>query len=278
MAGVEQQACGMTATAVTDVAPLAMAVEAPSSATPMAAETVEIPLASLSDWCRGPFARESDDDTRTVWLPPTHHAQGPLPKHPFPLQVCEMCRDPRVFSTRNSYNTHLKKAVQDRLVFRRRPKGEARLRRNVTDRRGFMPWSMSPSVTARPISPSPELDRLLEEATAWDESMMAMRRRMRPASVETASLPPLGARPLGRGRGLLARAATTPIEHLVSVVSELGFEPRGTPGCPAVALPRQQPMLDSAVAVPGLALASPVSPTATTPTLLPGDGVTGDQQ
>jgi len=75
----------------------------------------------------------------------------------------------------------------------------------------------------------------------------------------------------------LAQAATTPTEHLVSVVSELGLEPRGTPGCLAVALPRQQPMPDTAVAVPGPAMASPVFPTAAKPTLLPGDGITSDQ-
>ena len=131
-----------------------------------------------------------------------------------------MCLDPRIFLTRNSNNSHLKKvhagvgaffsAVQDRLVFRRRPKGEVRLQRNLAGRQGFAPWPVPPSVTARPISPSPELDRLLQEATAWDESVMAMRRRMRLASVETASLLPLGALPLGRGRGLLAQAATTP--------------------------------------------------------------------
>ena len=122
------------------------------------------------------------------------------------------------------------------------------------------------------------LDRLLQEATAWCESVTAMRRRMQAANMEAAPSPPLGALPLGRGRGLLVQAATTPTKHLVSVVSELGLEPRGTPGCPAVALPRQQPMLDSAVAVSGSAMASPMFPTAAHPTLLPGDCVTSDQQ
>jgi len=116
------------------------------------------------------------------------------------------------------------------------------------------------------------------EGYGWDESVTAMRRRMRAVCLETASSPPLGALPLGRGRGLLAQVATAPMEHSVSVVSEPGYESRGTPGCPAVALPRQQPMLDLAVAVPGSAPASPVSPTATKPTLLPGDGVTPDQR
>jgi len=100
---------------------------------------------------------------------------------------------------------------------------------------------------------------------------------MRAACLEAASSPPLGALPLGRGRGLLAQAATTPTEYLVSVVSELGLEPRGAPGCPVVALPRQQPTLDGAVAAPGSTLASPVFPTAAKPTLLPGDGVTSNQ-
>jgi len=100
---------------------------------------------------------------------------------------------------------------------------------------------------------------------------------MQTADMEGAHSPPLGARPLGRGRGLLAQAATTPTEHLASVVSELGFEPRGAPGCPVVALPWQQPTLDDAVAALGSTLASPVSTTATKSTLLLGDGVTSDQ-
>jgi len=287
MAHLRECACGMTATAVAYVALPAVAVEALSGATPTAVETVEIPLALLSNWGQGPFARDSDDGTRTVWHPPTYRRQGPQPKRPFPPWVCEMCRDPHIFLTRNSYNLHLKKvhagvgaffsAAQDRMVFRRRARGQVRLRGNLAGRQGFVPWPVPPSVTARPISPSPELNRLLQEATAWDESVTAMRRRMRAANMEAAPSPPLGALPLGRGCGLLAQAATTLTEHLVSVVSELGFEPRGAPGCPAVALPRQQPMLDSAVAVPGSALASPVFPTATNPTLLPGDCVTSDQ-
>ena len=175
MAESRECACGMTATAAADVAPLAVAVEVLSGATPSAAETVEIPPASLSDWDRGPFARYSDDDTQTVWRPPTYRIPGPQPKRPFPPRVCEMCRDPHVFLTRNSYNTHLKKvhagagaffsAAQDCLVFRRQ-RGQDRLRGNLAGRQGFVSWPVPTPVTARPTSPSPELDRLLQEATA----------------------------------------------------------------------------------------------------------------
>jgi len=56
MAKSRECACGMMATAAADVAPPAVAVDAPSGTTPTAAETVEIPPASLSDWDRGPFA------------------------------------------------------------------------------------------------------------------------------------------------------------------------------------------------------------------------------
>ena len=287
MAASSEDARGMTATALVDVAPSAETVEAPSGATSSAAENVEIPSASLYDWCRGPFARFSDDDALPVCLSPPKRMRGAQPVRPFPPMVCEMCLDSRVFVTRNSYNSHLKKkhagvgafysAAQERLVFRRRPRGEARLRRKLAGREGLRSWPVPPSTTARLISLSPELDSFLERVTAWEESVTAMRRRTRAASLESASTPPLGARPLGRGRGLLAFAAAAPTEHLASVVSELSIEPRGAPGCPVVALPRQQPTLDDAVVAPGSALASPVFPTAAKPTLLLGDSMTPNQ-
>jgi len=61
---------------VTDVDAPVVAVEAPSGTTPTVVEPAGILPASLFDWGRGPFARDSDRDIPVVWRAPTRAQQG----------------------------------------------------------------------------------------------------------------------------------------------------------------------------------------------------------
>ena len=74
---------GVVSTSVEDIDAPAVAVEAPSGATAKVVEPAVIPPASLFNWGRGPFARDSDRGIWLTWRAPTYARQGQKPKRPF---------------------------------------------------------------------------------------------------------------------------------------------------------------------------------------------------
>jgi len=295
-----------------------MAVDATSGATPSVAEPAGIPPVSLFDWGRGPFARGSDAELPMAWRAPTRARQRQSPIRPFPPRVCELCRSSRAFTTRSSYNKHLEKAhaetgaffsaSQDRLVFRDKPKGQARPQGSQAGREGVQPRPVLTTPTVRPMASQSAVATAFQEAAAWLQGQAAARLRLMVPAISTGITPPSQGivPPRGRGRGLLALPATTPtrpwalptathpdpqggtstvhsispprrgppstMEQLASVVSELEAQLRGAPGRLVTTLPQpQQSMPDRPAGLSDRAIA-PSEPAATSkPALLPGN-------
>ena len=136
MADSGRRITGVVPTTSTVVDAPATAVDAPSSATPRGVGPAEPPSVSLRGRGWGFPVRGSDRGASMAWRAPTSSRPGhQRPHRAFPPRTCELCFGPRVFSTRNSYNTHLKNAhngiayhsaESDRLVFHdRRPEEQA---------------------------------------------------------------------------------------------------------------------------------------------------------
>ena len=159
----------------------------------------------------------------------------------------------------------------------------------------------------QPMAPPAALASALQEATAWLQGQASARLWMMVPAISTGIVPPpLSAMPpLGRGCGLLAMPAITPIrpwtlpmvshpdpqggtttarpfsppeqgppssaEQLASVVSDLEAQLQAGPGPLVAALPQQQPRTEEAVGLPGPATAPPDPTVTSKPTLLPGN-------
>ena len=158
-----------------------------------------------------------------------------------------------MFSTRNSYNTHLRQAHNgiayhsaefDCLVFRdRRPEEQAQPHEGQAGRGGTLPWPTPAPGVVRPTAPSATLSSAFREAAAWLQAQASLGPRLLVPAVSTGIRPPSHTvvPPHWRGRGLLDLPVTTPIRRWALLTATHPDSQGGTTTVRSISPPRRRP-------------------------------------